>query len=165
MTSGCAWKVTGRNTFTVSDSWCVTSENSISEGTVLFIHTFYCLSICPLEWATYHASVFFPFNLKNYERKFNFLCPFMTGRVETVVIWIKNIFITTSWQVIIMSSLNTWILCLHVGSLRMGTFNINNYPRSDVLHTVAVFFHFYSILGLITHNINLRLSYLTQPVG
>jgi len=47
----------------------------------------------------------------------------------------------------------------------MGTFCINNYPSSDVLHTVAIFFHFYSILGLSTHNINLRLSYLIQPVG
>lgn len=47
----------------------------------------------------------------------------------------------------------------------MGTFYINNYPGSDVLRTVAIFFHFYSILGLITRNINLGLSYLIQPVG
>lgn len=44
----------------------------------------------------------------------------------------------------------------------MPTFYINNYLASDVLHTVAIFFHFYSILGLITYNINLKLSYLIK---
>lgn len=69
-----------KETLLVSELQCVTSENSISEGTVPFIHTFYyCLSISPLEWATYHASVFFPFNLKNYERKIQFFVSLYDG--------------------------------------------------------------------------------------
>lgn len=146
---------------------CITSENSISEGTVPFIHTFYyCLSICPPEWATYHASLFFSHNLKNYERKIQFFCVLLWQVYW--ILWSFGLKTYPSPQADRLLLCLLWIYEFYpymLEVLRMGTFYINNYPGSDVLHTVAIFFHFYSILGLITHNINLGLSYLIQPVG
>lgn len=57
----------------LSDLQYVASENSISEGTVPFIHT-HIPTACPsVHWnELLTLCVFFPFKLKNYERKVQF---------------------------------------------------------------------------------------------
>lgn len=65
----------------LSELQYVASENSISEETVPFIHT-HIPTACPsVHWnEPLTLCVFFPFKLKNYERKVQFFGMFLYDR-------------------------------------------------------------------------------------